>query len=180
MDLGLWTFRFRLWTLLLSPNGAAGCSRGWSGAAALRPVAQPVESGTQENRFFFILFSPRRGEGGARTNEEVHRGASRTSLIRFACRHFLRPIRGGCVVTHLLHGLRVARLQRATLHPRLHAVAPLGLIRIRSTAGQGRPCRRPAPPRRAGQSAFLGAQSIPRRCRGLPFWTPSFRPQKKK
>ena len=28
----------------LSPNGAAECSHGWSGAAARRPDAKPVES----------------------------------------------------------------------------------------------------------------------------------------
>jgi len=26
------------------PNGAAGCNHGWSGVAALRPAAEPVES----------------------------------------------------------------------------------------------------------------------------------------
>jgi hypothetical protein len=36
-----------------APNGATGCSHGWSGAAALRPDAQPVESG-----FSHPLFAP--------------------------------------------------------------------------------------------------------------------------
>jgi len=30
---------------IFRPNGATGCSHGWSGAAALRPDAEPVESG---------------------------------------------------------------------------------------------------------------------------------------
>ena len=131
---------------LFGPDGAAACSRGWSGAAALRPGAQPVENGTQENRFFFILFSPRpataglrRGEGGVRSSGKSRCGVTRPSLIRPACRHFLRPAGAGVSITHLFHGLRSARLQRAELHPWLQAVAPSGLIRIGYTAGQGRP-----------------------------------------
>ena len=31
--------------LVFRPNGAMECSRGWSGAAAERPDAEPVESG---------------------------------------------------------------------------------------------------------------------------------------
>ena len=38
---------FLLWLLgaVFRPNGAAECSHGWSGAAAPRPDAEPVESG---------------------------------------------------------------------------------------------------------------------------------------
>ena len=46
----------------LRPNGAVGCSHGWSGAAATRPDAQPVEGGYSLSSFSYPL-SPRRGEG---------------------------------------------------------------------------------------------------------------------
>jgi hypothetical protein len=46
------------------PNGATECSRGWSGEAALRPDAQPVENEKPPSPAF-SFFKPRRGERGA-------------------------------------------------------------------------------------------------------------------
>jgi hypothetical protein len=55
------------------PDGAAECSRGWSGAAALRPDAEPVESGETRVLPPLFLFRP----GGA---TEIFRDAESTPV----------------------------------------------------------------------------------------------------
>jgi len=105
-------------------NVATGCA-----PPALRPAAQPVESGTRIEKILFIFFSPRRGEGGVRTPGGVHRGVSRTSRVRFVRRRFRRPSGADESKTRPFHGLRSARLPRAELHPWLHSTAPFGAER---------------------------------------------------
>jgi len=63
---------------LCVPEARLECSHGWSGAAAQRPDAQPVESGYSSSSS-----RPVRGEGVARTGAPAQR--------------FLRPLRGGSV-----------------------------------------------------------------------------------
>jgi hypothetical protein len=58
----------------------------WRGRAAARRGTRGKRNARKA--MFFILFSPRRGEGGARTNE--------VAPIRVACRLLPPPRRGGC------------------------------------------------------------------------------------
>jgi hypothetical protein len=78
------------------PNGAAECSRGWSGAAALRPDAQSRGKRMREKGpSSFIPFSPRRGEGDfsgrrAPTRARVWRFSRRCNELYF----YWNPVRG--------------------------------------------------------------------------------------
>ena len=108
----------------IGPNGAAGCSHGWSGAVAQRPDAEPVGGSGRAILFFLpiLLFSPRRGEGGS----SAPRGAG-PSLTHLS--HGLRSARhaAGCAPP-AAPCRRSARLERERgedpRRPRLHAVAP--------------------------------------------------------
>jgi len=106
------------------PNGARGCSRGWSGAAALRPDAQPVE----RNGFVILFFSPRRGEGVARTDERT--------LIRRPFRRFRRPSGADVLKDERSHGLRTARHEAAGAPPVITVRRPVGAVSF--SDGQGR------------------------------------------
>ena len=77
---------------ILSPVGATGCSHGWSGAAAQRPDAQPVER-KEESGYSLSSCRP----GGATEVPKPTKG-----------KRFLRPSGAGLTNTHLSHGLRCA------------------------------------------------------------------------
>jgi len=88
------------------PNGAAGCSRGWSGAAAQRPDAEPV--GGKRVPYPLLLAYPHSSRpGGAKEIPPPLPGRV----------HRLRTWPTGCAPP---------AMRRAALHPRLHAAAPAG------------------------------------------------------
>jgi hypothetical protein len=122
------------------------------------PSRNPWKAESPDNRYSSFSFRPSGAKGVSEPQESFIVGQAEHHGSASCAGDSSAPHGAGVSKTHLFHGLRAARLQRAALHPWLHAVAPSGLIRIRNTAGQGRPCRRPAPPRRifdvAGHAFF--------------------------
>jgi len=95
------------------PNGAAGCSRGWSGAAAKRPDAEPVE----RSGFLILIlfFSPGRGEGDSWADERKPVPGDSSA-----------PSGRMCYITIPPTGCAPAAVQRPVLHPWPQSAAPLG------------------------------------------------------
>jgi len=101
------------------PDGAAGCSHGWSDAFRRR--------GTRGNGSAILASSycPAGAKEAPGRRDQVRR-AVRVRLMSRLRRHIPPPRRGGTVGIRPLPRVALARLRRVALHPWLQPGAPLG------------------------------------------------------
>ena len=111
------------------PNGATGCSRGWSGGAARRPDAEPVE----RSGVLILFFSPRMGR--RRFSERRKQARARRSLRPFEAKKAVQSFKACPPILRAgfrfqVNGQTAVQGQRPFPVPPVHPAACRGLVSV--------------------------------------------------